>query len=87
MSMRVYALISSLYAQRDGLHQATRGERESKKLLWTVPPRATGPDTSGDLSYIIPLGEYVLDMLAGWPWLSEDTLRGAINERLIDRRS
>ena len=32
-------------------------------------------------------GETVLDMLAGWPWLSQETLRGAINERLIDRRS
>ena len=25
-------------------------------------------------------GETVTGMLAGWPWLSEDTLRGAINE-------
>ena len=25
-------------------------------------------------------GVTVTDMLAGWPWLSEDTLRGAINE-------
>src|SRR4051812_37140408 len=25
-------------------------------------------------------GETIADMLAGWPWLSEETLRGAIDE-------
>ena len=27
-------------------------------------------------------GETVTDMLTGWPWLSEDSLRGAIDEAI-----